>query len=104
MPFDGSRKALLRVRIVVGRNHGGLRYFGIDHRRRDRFLRIERGKPAREIFKLAHIAGPAVMLESLKRGWLELFAGQSFALDLGEEVPDEIGYVFDAFTQRRQAQ
>src|SRR5262245_27988290 len=44
------------------------------------------------------------MLESLKRGWLELFAGQSFALDLGEEVPDEIGYVFDAFTQRRQAQ
>src|SRR5262249_58227571 len=72
--------------------------------RRDRFLRIERGKPAREIFKLAHVARPAVVLQSLKRGRLELLARQSLALDLSEEVPDQIGHVFDAFTQRRQAQ
>src|SRR5215472_13565034 len=69
-----------------------------------RQMPLDRGEPAREIFKLAHVAGPAVMLESLKRGRLELLARQSLALDLSEEVPDQIGHVFDAFTQRRQAQ
>src|SRR5919198_4181210 len=68
------------------------------------FLRIERGEPASEVFELAYVTRPAMALEPLERGLVELLAGQAFALDLGEEVPDQVGNVLDALTQRWKAQ
>ena len=104
MAFDAGRKPILRSRLVVGCNARRLGELGIDYRSRDRFLRIESGEPAGEIFKLAHIAGPTVVFEPIERGLVELLGRQAFALDLGEEVPDQIGHVVAALAQRRQPQ
>ena len=43
-------------------------------------------------------------LEPFKRSLIELFGRQPFALDQGEEVPDQIGHVLDALAQRWHAQ
>src|SRR5215470_17265270 len=87
MAFDGGREALLRSRLLVGGDHGGLREFRIDHGGGDRFLRIERGEPTREVLELTHVTRPAVPLEPFKRGLLELLARQAFPLYLREKVP-----------------
>ena len=43
-------------------------------------------------------------LEPFERGLLELLGRQTFALDLVEEMPDQVGHVLDALAQRRQPQ
>src|SRR6266508_4742956 len=72
MPLDRGREALLGLRPVIVGNHGWLRELGIDHRGRDRLLRVERGEPAGEVFELAHIARPAVPLKPVERRLIEL--------------------------------
>ncbi len=70
----------------------------------DGFLRIKRGETARQIFQFADVAGPAMALEPVLRGRIDLLGRQAFALRLSEEVADQIGNVFGALAQRRQAQ
>src|SRR4029450_11858249 len=53
VPFDGGRKALLRARRLRIGHHGGLCEFGVDHRSRDCFLRIESGEPAFKNFSVS---------------------------------------------------
>src|SRR5579862_1527723 len=104
MALDRCREPLLGARLLGRRHHGGLRQFGVHHRGRNGLLRIEGGEAPREVLKLAHIAGPAVALQSIERRLIELLGRQALALRLGEEMPDEVRHVLDAFAQRRQPQ
>ena len=89
---------------LVGDRRGRLRQLGVDHRRGDGLLRIERGEPARQVFQFAHVAGPAIALQPVERGLVDLLLRQALALGQREEMPDQIGNVLDALAQRRQPQ
>ena len=73
-------EGLLLARLVARRRHRRLRQFAFDHGRGDRFLRVERGEPAGEVFELADIAGPAIALEPVDRRRLDLLGRQPFLL------------------------
>src|SRR5690349_3539562 len=101
MPFHRRTKTFLRARLVAADRQRRLRQFGLDHGRSNRFLRVERREPPRQIFQFAHIARPAMMLEALKPGLIDLFRRQALALRLGKEMSDQVGYVLDALAQWR---
>ncbi len=82
----------------------GWRQFTFDYGRADGFLRIKRGKAARQIFQFADIARPTMALEPLLPGRIDLFGRQAFALRLREEMTDQIRNIFRALAQRRQTQ
>ena len=73
------------------------------HARRHRWRRESVVAP-RQIFKFPHIARPAMFLQAVEGCLVDLLRRQSFALDHGEEMPDQIGDVFGALPQRRQPQ
>jgi len=102
--LDRARERLVRASLVRGRQGRRLRELGLDHRIGDGLLRIERGKPAREIFQFAHVARPAVPLEPFHRRLIELLARQPFPLDQRQEVPDQVRHVLDVLPQRGQPQ
>src|SRR5882757_8285879 len=60
--LDRAAKVLDAERRIAAGCDGRRRQLAVNHRTRDDVLRIERGKPPREVFELAHIAGPAVLL------------------------------------------
>src|SRR4029077_2671289 len=102
--LDCTREVLLAALAFAGRDQRRLRQFGVDYSRGDRLLRIERGKAPAEVFQFAHVARPAVALEALERGLIDLLERQAFTLDHGEEVSDQVGNVLGALAQRRQPQ
>src|SRR6202022_342315 len=61
-------------------------------------------EPACEVFKFAHIAGPAMLLQAFKRQGVELLRRQSVLLGKREKMPDQIRQILDPLAQRRQTQ
>src|SRR5258706_14330631 len=65
---------------------------------------MEHGQPADQIFEPAPVSRPAIALEHLERVLVEPLRRQALLLRFAKEVPNEIGNVFGALAQRRQAQ
>ena len=70
----------------------------------DQLLRIQRRKPAREIFEFADIARPAIFLQPIKRRAFQPFGRQPLVDGNLEEMTNEIADVISPFAQRRQTQ
>ena len=95
MPLHRGRQVLLARGSRRRRRGGRLRQFVVDDRGGDGFLRIKRGQPADEILQFAHIAGPAVALEPLDGGRLDLLGRQALPRREREEMADQVGDVLD---------
>src|SRR6185503_19310979 len=102
--LDRGAEGFFGAQLLATGRQRRLRQFGVDHRGGDRFLRIERRQPARQIFEFAHVARPAVPFQALLPGRIDVLGGQAFALRLREEMADEVGNVLAALAQRRQPQ
>ena len=50
--------------------------------------------------QFAHVAGPAIALEPVERGLVELLGRKPLAFGLRKEVADEIGHILDPFARR----
>src|SRR6185437_7753609 len=103
MALHCAAEAVL-ARFSASDRNNRLCKLGIDHCRRDGFLRVKRRQTTREIFQLSDIARPAVALKPFDGRLVDLFGWQSLTLGLGEEMPDKIGDVFSTLTQWRQSQ
>ena len=104
VPFDRAAEIFISPWLLAADRKCGLRQFRIDHCAGDRLLRVKRRQPARQIFKFANIAGPAMPPEAIEPGLIDLLRRQTFALSLREEVPNEVGNIFGTFAKRRQSQ
>src|SRR5262245_2681 len=104
MPFNGSAKAFVAFRFVAAYGESRLRQLRLDNSDRNRLLGVERRQPASQILELANIPWPAMPLEAIDCGLIDLLRRKAFALDLREEMTDQIWNIFDALAQRRQSQ
>ncbi|MNU78083.1 hypothetical protein D3C71_676680 [compost metagenome] len=67
-------------------------------------MRIKRHQAAHQVFQFAHVARPGIGLHHVQRLAVETLAVKPFLFRHLHEVPDEIGNIFRAVAQRRQAQ
>src|SRR6516164_314589 len=102
--LDRTAEIFVAPRLFASNRKCRLRQFRIDHRRGDCLLWVERGQPASQIFEFANITRPAMPLETIERGLINLLWRQTLSLRLREKVADEVGNVFGSLAKRRQSQ
>src|SRR5215831_12364566 len=102
--LDRAAEIVVATRLFASNRKCGLRQFRIDHRSADCLLRVKRGQPARQIFEFANIARPAMPLETIEGGLIDLLWRQTLSLRLREKVANEVGNVLSSLAQRRQSQ
>ena len=65
--LDRAAEIVDAERRVAAGDDRRRRQFAVDDGRGDDVLRVERGKPSREIFQFADVAGPTVLFQPLQR-------------------------------------
>src|SRR5262245_18472741 len=102
--LDRDRELLFGVAFLIERRRRRWSELVVDDCGGNDLLRVERGKAAGEIFQLAHIAGPAIALEPVYRGGLDLLVRQALTLGKHKEMTDEVRDILGTLPQWRQPQ
>ena len=86
---QGFRAIALRRRRR--RSGGGRRIgeFGLDHLGTDDFVRTQRRQPPHQVFQLAHIARPAMLLQPVNRPLVEALGRQPVFTSAFQEMPGQ---------------
>ena len=82
---------------------GGSASSDVNHLGTNDFIRAQRSEPAHQIFQFAHVARPAILLQSVNRPLVEALGRQTVFTSAFQEMPRQQSDVLDALAQRRQA-